>query len=252
MVKIKYNSKGVDRSGSNVAPPQAGTYHMKVSEAKFEEDNGSHPDRIVFIVAMQENDGKGKGKGYRFWDYVNLDIDWKVDQWLQAAGIDTEKKSEGEVDTKVFKNLDVQGRVKEDHYKGEYRPKLAGVFQWVDDDELEEFEEEWEEDVEAEEESEEESEDEDWEEEEEEEEEPAPPPRKSTAKKAPASKPKARPKIVDVAEEEEEESSEDDYDDLSIEDLKKECKERGLAAGGSRSALVARLRLNDADPFAEG
>jgi hypothetical protein len=257
MVKIKYNSRNVDRSGA-VTPPKPGTYKMKVSECKFEEDNGSHPDRLVFIVAMAEADSKGVGKGYRFWDYVNLDIDWKVDQWLQAAGVDTEKKPEGELDTKIFKNLEVLGRVKEDSWKGEYRPKLAGVFELVEEDEeYEDYEEddEFEEESEDEEpeESEESEEDEDWEEEEEEEEEeePAPPPRKkAAAKKAPAKKAAAKRRPAPEPEEEEEEE-EDDYDSWDPAALKAEAKERGLSTGGSKSALIARLRMNDADPFSD-
>jgi hypothetical protein len=255
MVKLKYNSKNVDRSGSNVTPPRPGSYQMKVTECKFEEDNGSHPDRLVFISAMQVADSDGNGKGYRFWDYVNLDIDWKVDQWLQAAGVDTEKRDEGEFDTKQFKNLMVLGRVKEDQYKGEYRPKLAGVFQWVNDEDLDEFEEEYDEDVAEEEDYDEvesededeveeefEEEDEDWDEEEEEPE-PKPKPRKKAPTKKAAAKRKPAPEPEEV---------EDDYDEWSVADLRGECKERGLAVSGGKSALIVRLRKNDADPFDEG
>lgn len=269
MVKIKYNSKQVDRTGGNSIPPQPGTYRLKVSECKYEEDNGSHPDRLVFIASMDETDSKGKGKGYRFWDYVNLDIDWKVDQWLQAAGVDTEKKAEGEFDTRKFKNLLVLGRIKEDHWKDEYRPKLAGVFEYVDDDELDEYEEEGEaeEDEELEEEELEEDEDEDEEleddedaefeeeeeeEDEEEEEAPAPPARKraaAPAKKAAGKKAAAPARKAKAAPVEEE--PEDDYDEWTVQSLKKECKDRGLSTAGSQSGLIARLRLNDADPFSE-
>lgn len=262
MVKVKYNSRNVDRSGGgNISPPQPGTYKMLVKEVKFEEDNGSHADRLVFITQMQVDDAKGNGKNYRFWDYVNLDVDWKVDQWLQASGVDTESKPEGEIDTRKFKNLTVLGRVKEDHWKGEYRPKLAGVFEWTEDEEdefdedlddleeaveaeEEEYDEEEDEEEYDEEEEEDEDEDEDWEDEEEEEEpEPEPKPRprkKAAAKKAAAPRKKAAAK-----------ASDDEYDDLETPALKKECKSRGLAVSGSRSALLARLRLNDADPFAD-
>jgi chemotaxis protein histidine kinase CheA len=264
MVKIKYNSKNVDRTGGNVVPPKPGSFRMKVKEAKYEEDDGNHPDRLVFVVQMDENDAKGQGKGYTFWDYVNLDIDWKVDQWLQAAGVDTEKKSEGEFDTRKFKNLIVLGRVKSDTYQGEYRPKLAGVFEYVEpEDEDEEYEEEEYEEEEAEEAEEEEAEEEEEyeeeeveeeeyeEEEEEEEEEPEPPRRpakKAAAKKAPAKKaaaPARKPKPKPEPE------PEDDYEDWDVPALKKECKDRGLSVTGGQSALIARLRLNDADPFSE-
>jgi len=247
MVKLKYNSKNVDRSKSGGVPPQPGTYKLKVVEVKYEEDNGSHEDRLVFKSRMMENDEKGVGEGYHFWDYVNLSIDWKVDQWLQAAGVDTEKRESGEFDTRTFKDLMVLGRIKSDTYQGEYKPKLAGVFELIEDDDAEdEYEEEEEEldDAEVEEADEDEEDYEDEEEEEEEEEEPAPPPRR-TSKKAPAKKAAAKPKVEEPADDE------DDYDDWSQADLKAECGERGLGVGGSKTALIARLRLNDADPFSE-
>jgi hypothetical protein len=39
----------------------------------------------------------------------------------------------------------------------------------------------------------------------------------------------------------------DGYDDMSVAELRKECKERELASGGAKNVLIKRLRANDAE-----
>lgn len=69
--------------------------------------------------------------------------------------------------------------------------------------------------------------------------EPTPPPsKKAAAKKAGAPAAKAAPKKAQ-------------YEDMEIDDLRAEAENRGLAVKGTKSALIARLRTNDADPFSD-
>jgi len=127
-MKIKYNSRNVDRSkqGGDGELPQPGRYVMKYESATFEEPGGDKQPRIVFVLRIDESEPKHKN--FPFWDYVLLDVDWKMDQHLQAIGIDTEKNPEGEVDLAKFKGKKVLARVKADkNPAGEYRPKLAWV-----------------------------------------------------------------------------------------------------------------------------
>lgn len=131
MVKIKYNTSGVDRSkDGDFVPPKPGVYPMKIETATFEKANKDHPvDRVVFVLRQEVEDPEGNGKGYGFWKYVNLDeaSAWVMDMFLRAIGIDTESNPAGEVDTKTFENKQVLGRVKSDYYGEEYRPKLGRV-----------------------------------------------------------------------------------------------------------------------------
>jgi cobalamin biosynthesis protein CobT len=270
--KIKYDSSKVDRSkqGGNIPPPQPGLYRMKIAEVKQGETKGGDT-MLTFVVRMNDTGKKGKAhKGYGFWDNVvmNEASAWKLDQYLQAIGIDTEKKKRGAVSDTDFINKEVMGRVKSDTYDGEYRPKLASVFPLPEDDEEEDedegdedFDDEDEDEIEddeddedsdddeddeddedeEDEEDEEEEDEDDEEEEDEEEEEEAPPakPKKSASKPAP--KPAAKPKAKRPPK----------YEDMEIEDLRAECKSRGLSTKGTKTALVARLRTNDEDPFSD-
>lgn len=70
--------------------------------------------------------------------------------------------------------------------------------------------------------------------------EPTPAPaKKATAKKAaPAPKAAAKKKAKD-------------YDEMDPDDLKAECTTRGISAKGNKSAIIARLRANDDDPFSD-
>jgi hypothetical protein len=295
-VKIKYDSTEVDRSkeGDFVAP-KPGVYRMKIESCTYEEESSQGP-RIVVMARMDQNDADGNGNGYGFWDYVGLKTDWKVDQWLQAIGFDTEDDPEGEFDTSDFVGKTIMGRVKEDYFTrdGEdhptYKPKLARALPFVegDDEEAWDAESEMEESVEEEPEETDDGDedmpfkedmtelgeladegDEDaigsiytlcqkfvldsdefdlWSEAAEAvaenlEAKPKPKPvKKAPAKKAPAKK--AAAKKPDP-----EPDAEDDYDSWSVADLKEELESRELSQGGGKTALIARLRKNDNDPF---
>jgi hypothetical protein len=241
---------------------------------------------------MLGNDPEGNGKGYGFWDSVNLDVDWKVDQWLQAIGYDTESEEEGDFDTKDFVGKKIRGRVKSEFYGDEYRPKLARALPLgdVDDDddeydtggstvddepepdpELEEVDMPTEDDLEAMKEPADEGDEdtielldrlgrqagldpneyETWGELAEALKEYAVPAEKPAAKKSVAKKAAAPAKKAAAKPKQETEDSGENYEEWSLEDLKAEADSRSLSTGGSKTAIIARLRANDADPFSE-
>jgi hypothetical protein len=142
--KLKYDSSKVDRSKVDVEAPQPGVYKAKIESAKYEPPkDGSHPGRVVFVAKQLSADGTGKGKGYTYWDYVNVDLDWKMDNWIAAAlGVDTEKKKKGTVDLDDFVGKEIRVRAKADSWQGEYKAKLASVMPPADADEDEDDEDE--------------------------------------------------------------------------------------------------------------
>lgn len=256
MVKVKYDSRNVDRSkqGGASTPPAAGVYRMEILACEFQEaddpKNGPGYDRLIFTTKCLEGDDQNRGKGYRFWDYVNLELDWKVDQWLQAIGVDTEEAERGSFDTRAFKGKEIIGRTDTEMYNGTEQGRLKWVGPDVEDEELEDEDEaELDDELEDEEEDEElEDEDEDEDEDDEDEEPPPPPKKKRRTKPAPEPEPE---EDEDEEDEDDEDFEEDGYEDMTQAALKKEAKSRGISVTGSKSALVARLREHDDDPFAD-
>ena len=253
-LKIKYDSTKVDRSKDNGEPPKPGVYRMTIKEASHVPPKDGKDAYIQFIVRIKD----GSSKGYGFWDRVSLGESsaWKLDQYIQAAlSIDTSKKSKGSIDIADFLNADVMGRVKHDTYEGEYRPKLAAVlpYQSDEDEDDEDEDDEDDEDVEDEEDDgddsedddesdddsddDDDSEDEDDDDDDDDEEEPAPVPVAKKAEPAPEPPAKKAKKLK--------------YEDMEIEDLRDECKKRGISSKGTPAAVIARLRSSDDDPFAD-
>lgn len=252
-LKIKYDSTKVDRSKDNGEPPKPGVYRMTIKEASHVPPKDGKDAYIQFIVRIKD----GSSKGYGFWDRVSLGESsaWKLDQYIQAAlSIDTSKKSKGSIDIADFLNADVMGRVKHDTYEGEYRPKLAAVLPYQsdedeeddddseDDDEVEDEEDddddsEDDDDSDDDSDDDDDSEDEDDDDDDDDEEEPAPVPVAKKAKPAPEPPAKKAKKLK--------------YEDMEIEDLRDECKKRGISSKGTPAAVIARLRSSDDDPFAD-
>ena len=214
---------------------------------------------------------------------------WKMDQFLQAFGIATKKKRTGSFKTEAIVGEACKLRIKAGkNLEGEYRGEVGAVLPMADeeDDEDEDFEDEEPEDMEDDEEDEEEDEEEDDEdaadEEDEDEDEEEPEARhydmdelsgmalaglKDVASdlelEPPSTVLKNKTKLAtwifenqpveagdDEDEEEDSDEEEDGYDELSLAELKEECKERGLKPVGSKDALIAKLRKADAEgPF---
>lgn len=272
--KIKYDTTNVDRSKKEIKPPKPGIYKMKITEVKIGESNGGDP-MLTFVVRMQENKSAKESKGYGFWDRVTLTeaAAWKLDQYLVAIGIDTTKKKKGTLDADKFLNVEVMGRVKSGMYDGAYSPELAAVLPMPDDDddddeddddddedsddddsddddEDDEDEDEDDED-EDEEDDDDDDDDDDDEDDDDDDDEPEPEPvkkkSKAAAAPAPAKKAKAAPAPAAPAKK----ARKPKYEDMDLEDLRAEAKRRGLPTKGSQSAVIARLRTNDEDPFSE-
>lgn len=284
-MKLSYNSKQVDRSSSSsgpMIPPKPGVYRMKITEAKYEAES-KQGERVVFVLRQEQKDGDGNGLNYGYWDYVALTTDWKVDQYLQAVGFDTETHETGEFDVpRDFVGKTVMGRVATEMYEGQARSKLKRVLPYIADDTdedddlsdvtpdpepfpkndidmtdpiaLGEYADETDDakaidalcDM-ADEVSIDPDEYETWGE-------LAtavaeankPKPTKRASKKAVAKKTAPAVEESDDAEE-----AGDDYESMTVEELQSELTDRELSTKGAKGALIARLRASDADPFAE-
>lgn len=201
---------------------------------------------------------------------------WKLDQVLQAFGVATKKKRTGTFDTDDLVGGECQIRVKGGTYQGNYSAEVGAVLAKSDEEDEDELEED-EEDEELEEDSDDDDEEESDEEEEDSEDDviyyDMPELAKMTLEalvdvaedlelKVPKAKAKNRVALSkwifenqpgeapDDEEDEEEDEENDGYDELTQEELKAECKDRGLATGGGKAALIKRLREDDEeDPF---
>jgi hypothetical protein len=264
MTVVKFDTREVDRS-ANKPPaeiPSIGLHRCKVVECEFKKEKGKEP-QLVVVYAIDEP-GR-KSNGYRMWSYINWTLDsvaWKKDQFLAAMGL----KQTGQFDTNKMVGKSVTVRVKHEEWNKELRAKSNGV--WLAEDldgdeydvepEDDEPEEDDEEELEEDEDEDEDVDDEEVDDEEdelEEDEEPEPEPVKRTTKKAAApvkaaAKQTAAQKRAAAAVEETADLY-DDEDEYPIAKLRQDCKDRDLSVKGPRSALVARLRANDLDPFGD-
>ena len=222
MAKIKYDVSGVDHKkaaeAANFEQPTPGTYRCKVREMNpgFSKKDGK-PDktrpRIEVIFEVVDK----KFKGARLWYYLTFGEGYpkeKFDQFLQAFGINTAKKSKGEFDTDrmVGKFCTVQVK-KGTNQTGDYRAEVANVLpdQGENDDEDDDDVTDDDEDDDVTEEDEEESSDDEEDDEDDEEEEP-----------------------------------DDEYDTMDVKALRAELKSRDLETKGAKPALIDRLRKDDA------
>jgi hypothetical protein len=257
--------------------------------AKDEATGKPDKSRPLLICKYQITDKKaGNGDGAWLWDRVSFSdaAKWKLDQFLQAFGLADKKKRTGTFDTDTIIGDPCVIRVKGGTYNKEYKAEVGAVLaadpdaedddanddttdetvdDVVDDDddltgtdddetsvetdettefpyyEMEELAgmqiaglKQVAEDLEIE------------------------PPKAKQANRVALSKwifenqPAEAPEEGegDADADAEGETPEDGYDDLEIAELKQECKDRGLAAGGNKAALIARLREDDQEePF---
>lgn len=172
MPKITFDVSGSDpkKATQDLEPPKPGVYVAKVDEINpgysKDEDTGK-PDKTRPRLEVIYRINKGKYKGAPLWDYLSFSeaSQWKLDQFLQAVGIATEKKRKGSFDTAKQVGKLVKVRVQGQGSGEDYRARVRGVFKYdpdAEDDEDTEDEDEVDEDIEDEEEDEEtETEDED-------------------------------------------------------------------------------------------
>lgn len=165
-VKIKYNVKGADHKanaegGGEVTPK--GVYIAELAEANlgYSKDDDGKPDkdrpRIECIwKPIAQADGSPLDKNYMpVWDYVSFSdaAEWKLDQFLQSIGVDTESEEEGELDLTRFaakvtnlKGEESKGKkgtpvkckirvVGGKNLEGDYKPKIGGTYRLTDEDE---------------------------------------------------------------------------------------------------------------------
>lgn len=275
MTRLKFDVTGVD-PGGDFKVPKPGSYSCKIDVIEPKESQAGNDMLEVQYVITQD----GEFEGSRLWDYIVLNESsaWKYRRFLEAVGAVNGKTEKGEIDLDKLLGKRVLVKItNEDSDEWGKRARVGSVARLSKADLAEEEEEDEDEELEEEEEeltaddlmhmkktelkevieenelglrvtkqtklqalrkrvvekmieeemiSDPDEEEEDEEEELEDEEE-----------------------IEEEEEEEEEEDDEveevEDYAELSVADLKAECKERGLGIKGSKSALVKRLEKDD-------
>ena len=117
------------QGGGEQAP--VGMYQAKVVKVtnRAETTNGEKNDLEVIYEITGDANGKALAEPYAvLYDYVNFDVAWKLDQFLQAMGLATSSKRTGQGDENKLKGKKVKLRVKGDTWNGEYRAKVGGTW----------------------------------------------------------------------------------------------------------------------------
>jgi hypothetical protein len=264
MPKIKYDLRDVEAAGGSFEAPPPGLYRAKLAECNQKKSKSGN-DMLECVYELTRGDFKGS----KVWDYIVIGVEGfperKLRQFLEAVGHITGKKNaKGGFDPDEFEDTEVQLRLKNETYDDEPRARVAAVLPLPEDDEDEEEIEAEEPDAED---DDEEGDGEEYTYEDiaemdladlkeviEEEELGIRVTKKSKVETVLAKVAEALE--LEPEEEEEEEDDEDgdevEYEDMTPEELKAECKDRGLKAAGKKAVLIARLEKDDEeaeDPF---
>jgi hypothetical protein len=227
-VKFDVSKSDPAKATASFEPPPPGVYKAKITECAVTKPSGKDR-RIEVVLEAVKNTGKKKvANGQKWWEYINLESEaavWKLDQFLQAFGLANGKKRKGSFDPE-----DLVGELclvrcatetdnKEDPPTKRSRCKAILA-------------------LDAEDESDDESDDDDDDSSDDDDDDSADDDDDDEDSDS-----------SDDSEEEEEDAEAQNYDDMSLSELKAECKERGLKAEGSRSVITKRLQKSDEQPF---
>lgn len=246
---FEYDVRGVEPGQDFSTPVPNALYKFRVADAAEEQSKSSGNDMIKLELEIHS----GEYKGRKVWDYVVFaeSTDWKVRQFVDAFGL----KEKGKVSAKKLIGEFVMGKTKtEGSPDDEYgvQSKIAQLLPLPEDEE--EAEEEDEEGTE---------EDLTWDDLQEydraelktliKDEELG---IRVTKGKSDDDLREAIAEALEIETEEAEEEEEDeeegeDYSEMSLSELKSECKDRELSTSGTKKALIKRLEENDNDdePF---
>lgn len=254
MPKVKYDLRDVEAAGGFDAPPP-GLYRAKLAECNQGKSKAGN-DMLTCIYEITRGDFKGS----RVWDYIVLGQEGfperKLRQFLEAVEQITGSKNEkGSFDPDAFEDTEVQLRLKNEEYEEEQRPRVSAVLPLPDDDD-ESDDEELDEDAD----DDEEGADEEYTYEDlegmdlkdlkaviDEEELGIRVTKKSKVETVLAKVAEALELEPDEDDDDEDDDDDVEYEDLSIEELKAELKDRGLKTAGKRAVLIARLEKDDED-----
>lgn len=254
-MKVKFNVKGVESRG-DFEPIPKGVYEFEVETCVVAKPKDKD-ERIEVVYVIPAGDLKGR----KLYDYINLESEaaaWKLRQFLETFGLVTDKKETGEFDPEKLVGEKLMVKVvhkpdNRDGHEGEVQSRVGSTFAAgkSEDDE---------EDLGA-------ASDEDEDEDEDEGDEVDLDELDRAALKKLIKEQELDIKVTKsmsdddvrkaIAEALGEAGDEDevDYDDLSVEELRTTCKERGLSEKGSKKILIARLETDDkaakkdGDPF---
>lgn len=262
MAKLKYNVKGVQRG--KAPQPKPGLYQAQIVQIDQGRNKADTNDQLCvhFKITKAPKDLK-KFVGVKVRTWIQTDneaTEWKFAEFLDAIGATAGGKDKGEVDLDkvVKKKTVVQMKIDGDTYKDEYQARV-GTLMALSKDEDEDEEDDEDEDVEAEEDADDEEDDDDGDDEDE----------------SDGDDDDEDEEDLDEEDEDEEDADEEEGDDddeeeeavdyatMSLDDLRAECKSRGIKAtvkkGGEqlkgaklKKALIGKLEKDDEsddDPF---
>lgn len=144
MAKIKFDVKDVNPSDSQAwggggEPPKPGNYRFKVREVNpgFSKGDNGAPDKSRPRLEVIYECLDAKYKGFPVWDYISFSDGHKpkLDQFLMAVGVATERKRTGEFDPAKLAGKTVKVRIRGGkNNDGDYRAEVSSVFPDTGDD----------------------------------------------------------------------------------------------------------------------
>lgn len=253
MARIKYDVSEVEPSGDQDfdTPVPKGLYLAKISEMEeTESSNGNE------MIALTLEIIQGEYKGRLLWDYIVLTdaAAWKLRQFVDAVGL----KGKGMIDTNTLTGTKLQVRVKHET-SAEYgtRAKVGALLAVPEDEDAADVAADAEEEEPAEAgdysvEDLEEMDREDLEEVIDSEELDVKFNKRTSDEVLLQRVAEALGVELDEDDDEEDEDEVEDYSDLSVSELRAECKERGIKHTGSKPTLVKRLEADDEEDDDDG
>lgn len=212
---IKFDVTDVDPDEAKGRPvPRPGVYRAKIKECTHESPEGKD-ERLKIVVEIST----GPSKGYPMYEYINLESEgtkWKLDQFLQALGLASDKKRTGQFDPAKLKGKALQVRVKHETYNDEVRGRVGSFLPLADDKDEDPDADEDDQDPDD-------TVDED-----------------GTNDEGGGDEDETKDEGGD-----DDATPDDDYDSWSVPEIRAELKERELATNGGKAVLLKRLRADD-------
>lgn len=141
---LDFDVSGVDHEvrepSGDFVTPKVGLYVLKIRSAEQQLSKAGNPQIVLtYGIALERTDKDApwtepEANYGQLWDYVGLtpNTKWKLDQFLQAIGINTKSTERGRLRLSDQVGKLVLGRIKHEMYDGAAQAKIASVWQWED------------------------------------------------------------------------------------------------------------------------